>query len=473
MLRRCRVMLAGALLAALYSGCGGPPPIDEYKYGSSSRYAPGVPSFDLEAVPSLPGQPAGLDLYLSIPPTSLTFEKFGVQFWAMSEVRVSLYGTEDEVLVLDDSWRDTTVVPTYAATQRRDPFIMLHHVKSPPGAYRVEVTFLNLISDKSEVRRQLVDIPDPASRSPYIGKVLVEARTDRGIMLPVVSSHIPSGLDSLQCVVRLSNLDVSRPSLAYLDIVRYRSDTSVATPPFLLGFFDLPLGYSAIEFEKPDTVLALSRPIAAGTASVVLSIGLRGLAPGNYLASFQEQTTTGGPSSRDTVLWADRFIAMGGPTFPRPSTLPELIESMVYIARRQEMKLLREAPTPEIARARFDSLWLSFRPNKSEAAVLLNRYYSRVEEANRRFTTTKEGWKTDEGMVYIVLGPPVGVTNSKDQQIWYYDQRGDDATNTYTFQRRIVRNGEITLEKYTLFRQLYYENYWNRMVDKWRSGEVF
>jgi GWxTD domain-containing protein len=473
MLRHSRVILAGALLVVLLSGCGGPPPIDEYRYGRSSRFAPGIPSFDIETVPSEPGHPPGLDVYLSVPSTSWTFVKGGEQFRAMSEVDIRLLGAEGRVILLENSWSDTTVVPSYAATQRYDPFILVHHINAPPGECEVEVTFENLSSRKSEVRRQTIDVPDSALRSPYIGKALVEAQTDRGIMLPVVSPHVPSGLDSLRCVVKLLNLNLAASSMADLDVVRYRSDTTVATPPYLLTSFDLPLGYSGVEFEKPDTVLAHSRMIPAGTSEVRLVIGLRGLPPGNYLAAFQMQASTGETDSHDTLLRAERFMSMGGPTFPRPSTLPELIEAMVYIARREEMKLLRSAPTPEIARARFDSLWLSFRPDKREAATLINRYYSRVAEANRRYTRTKEGWKTDQGMLYIVLGPPVDVVNSKDQQVWYYDLRGDDASNTYTFQRRIVRNGSVTLEKYTLYRQPYYENFWNRMVDKWRSGEVF
>ncbi len=164
---------------------------------------------------------------------------------------------------------------------------------------------------------------------------------------------------------------------------------------------------------------------------------------------------------------------MGGPTFPRPSTLHELIEAMVYIARRDEMKQLREAPSPQIARERFDSLWLSFRHDKQAAADLLNRYYSRVEEANRRFTATKEGWKTDQGMLFIVLGPPVEVMRSQDKETWYYDLRGNDAVNVYTFQRRLMTDGQMILQTYYLYRQYYYETFWDRMVSKWREGEVF
>ena len=137
------------------------------------------------------------------------------------------------------------------------------------------------------------------------------------------------------------------------------------------------------------------------------------------------------------------------------------------------MELLREPHSPEVSRARFDSVWLSFRPDKREAAALINRYYSRVEEANRRFTSTKEGWRTDQGMIFAILGPPVQVMNTKDRQVWYYDLGGQDASNVYVFQRRFVQDNTVMLETYHLFRQMYYEVFWERMVEKWRSGEYF
>ena len=472
-LMRCHAssVLTGILLSGLVSGCYTPPAIDQYQ-ASRAAYVPGIPSFDMETVPSVPGEPSGLDLHLSVPSTSLTFEKVGERFRAMSEVRVDLLNAKDQTFVLERTWRDTMVVSSYRETQRHEPFLFRRRLDLPPGDYSVDVTFENLSSEKTTVRRQTVGIPDSAALLPHMGKILVRARTDRGSFLPVVPFFAPVGLDSLECAVKLVNLNPASASTATLDLVRYRSDTAPASPPMALTIQDLPLGYGMVSFESPDTAEAATRPIT-GTKAATLAISLRGLPLGNYKAAFQVSTPVDGPEPHDTLLRAERFISIGGPAFPRPSTLTELIEAMVYIARRDEMVLLREAPTPEIARTRFDSLWLTFRSDKSEAAKLINQYYSRVEEANQRFSSTKEGWRTDQGMVYIILGPPVDVMNTKDRQVWYYDLRGDDAVNVYTFQRRFFTDGLVSIASYTLFRQPYYEAFWIRMVEKWRSGEVF
>ncbi len=57
------------------------------------------------------------------------------------------------------------------------------------------------------------------------------------------------------------------------------------------------------------------------------------------------------------------------------------------------------------------------------------KYFSRIEEANRRFSyLKKEGWKTDRGRVYAQLGPPdlvdyrTAQEDTPDHEIWYYDK---------------------------------------------------
>ncbi len=463
-------------LIGLVAGCGGPPPpINQDEIGRRPGYTVGNPSFDVEAVPSIPGRTPGIDLYFSVPPTSLTFEKNGSEYRAMDEVRVGLYHPGDRTLELDRTWQDTTIVSSYSGTEQHEAFLLHHHLDVPPGKYDVEVTLENLSSRKSAMRRHNVYIPDSAETAPFMSKIVLQASTNRGVVLPVAALHVASGLDSLECVTTMCNVSSRNRSVASLSLVRFQSDTLPASPPYTITSTDFSTGSPTVSFFKPDTLLSRQESFVSGGVPGELVIQLHDLPPGNYMATFQVLTSLGDSVSgfRDTLLRADRFISLGGPTFPRPSTLQEMIESMVYIARPGEMKHLLNSSTPEIARARFDSLWLSFLHDRVAAAALLNRYYSRVEEANRRFTASKEGWKTDQGMLYIVLGPPVEITTEKDQQVWYYDLRGEDVVNQYIFQRRYVRNDQVSIQVYTLLRQAFYEDFWDRMVDKWREGEVF
>jgi hypothetical protein len=59
-------------------------------------------------------------------------------------------------------------------------------------------------------------------------------------------------------------------------------------------------------------------------------------------------------------------------------------------------------------------------------------YFERIDFANRNFARGSlfEGWRTDRGKVYIILGPPDYIVDepfnaSGDAyQIWYYYDRG-------------------------------------------------
>jgi hypothetical protein len=56
----------------------------------------------------------------------------------------------------------------------------------------------------------------------------------------------------------------------------------------------------------------------------------------------------------------------------------------------------------------------------------MEEYYRRVAFANRSFTTFRDGWKTDRGMVYIILGPPDEIERrpfnrgNKPYVVWSY-----------------------------------------------------
>jgi hypothetical protein len=105
------------------------------------------------------------------------------------------------------------------------------------------------------------------------------------------------------------------------------------------------------------------------------------------------------------------------------------------------------------------------------ASALIKKYYGRVAEANRLFTIEQEGWRTDRGMLYCVLGPPAQMRNDRDTQIWYYDLSGNEGDNTFVF-KRVIRSGEgLTVEDYFLYRLAVYQRIWDRIVSKWRNGE--
>ena len=99
------------------------------------------------------------------------------------------------------------------------------------------------------------------------------------------------------------------------------------------------------------------------------------------------------------------------------------------------------------------------------AKEIIRNYYQQVEKANILFTNYKEGWKTDQGMVYIIFGLPTSVNESQETEEWIYNN--ETLKVKFTFDKL----GNLFTDKhYDLVRKENYDKVWFRMVDSWRKG---
>jgi GWxTD domain-containing protein len=91
-----------------------------------------------------------------------------------------------------------------------------------------------------------------------------------------------------------------------------------------------------------------------------------------------------------------------GDEFPETSSPNVLIETLAYIATPAEIRSMTAHDNAKIA---VDEFWLARSNNIERSRELLRIYYNRVRFANHYFTSFKEGWRSDRGMIYIMYGP--------------------------------------------------------------------
>jgi GWxTD domain-containing protein len=153
--------------------------------------------------------------------------------------------------------------------------------------------------------------------------------------------------------------------------------------------------------------------------------------------------------------------------FPRMTRPEELVKPLIYISTNNEIKDLSTTSAPKKT---LDTYWLRLtNNNESKARRTIRAYYRRVTQANGLFTTYKEGWKTDMGMVYIVFGRPDQVARSKDKEVWTYTQNSNFSEINFTFVRR---PNQFVDNHYELMRYVEYEPIWYPTVEEWRTGIV-
>lgn len=148
--------------------------------------------------------------------------------------------------------------------------------------------------------------------------------------------------------------------------------------------------------------------------------------------------------------------------YPQYTKLVNLSGPLIYISTRQESERLALAKGNKKA---FDRIVLSIASDTERARILMRNYFRRVELANRYFTSYKEGWKTDRGMVYIIFGKPDEVFRFNDREIWSYDNDQFKISLTFT------RSGSLfDPDNFVLIREKKYENTWYEVIDLWRNA---
>lgn len=145
--------------------------------------------------------------------------------------------------------------------------------------------------------------------------------------------------------------------------------------------------------------------------------------------------------------------------YPRISSADEMIESTRYIMKTEEYKAMTQTDEQKDA---IDKFWMGRARDKEFARELIRTYYTRVQIANRDFTTYKEGWKTDKGMLYLIFGVPDRIKKTKQGEIWGYGSSGKRDAVRFEFRKM---DGQSLL-----IRSDYFKRPWDVEVYEWRKG---
>ena len=109
----------------------------------------------------------------------------------------------------------------------------------------------------------------------------------------------------------------------------------------------------------------------------------------------------------------------------------EKVRQLVYISSPKEMSKLLNAKVSE-RKSLWTEFWQSKDPTPQDGVnEFMIEYFERVDYANKKFSRGShfQGWRTDRGKVYIILGPPDYVVDEPFNpsggayQIWYYYEK--------------------------------------------------
>jgi GWxTD domain-containing protein len=148
--------------------------------------------------------------------------------------------------------------------------------------------------------------------------------------------------------------------------------------------------------------------------------------------------------------------------FPELVTADDLRYPLRFITTRKEYDTLMADSN---SKAAVDAFWLKTSQSPERAKLLIQKYYSNVEQANKYFTSYHEGWKTDRGLIYVVLGQPDYVYRGHDSEEWIYGEPQNRSSLRFTFIR--VKN-YFTSNDFLLLRSPTLKEPWFVTVQSWR-----
>ena len=171
------------------------------------------------------------------------------------------------------------------------------------------------------------------------------------------------------------------------------------------------------------------------------------------------------------------FLNLGA-TYPKLTTPEVMIEPLAYLASQDEITAMRDASKPKAA---LDDFWIKCGGNVDKSRELIRIYYTRVMYSNYYFTSDKEGWRSERGMIYVIYGPPDKVYKTADGESWGYKKPNVKSkwgsrfkiADSYIFFNFKKRNNIFSNNDFYLSRSESLITYWDKAIASWRKGIVF
>ncbi len=169
----------------------------------------------------------------------------------------------------------------------------------------------------------------------------------------------------------------------------------------------------------------------------------------------------------DTSTYDGISVFNFGNKFPYITEPEKMIESTRYISSKNEYDNISTSNQPKTA---LDLFWISIAGNYERGRQIIKEYYTRVENANKLFSSFQEGWKTDRGIIYVVFGSPNLIYKNEHSEKWVYGEENNSLSVVFEFSKA---SNPFSENDYILMRNPIHKNAWYRTVEAWRQGRIY
>ncbi len=140
----------------------------------------------------------------------------------------------------------------------------------------------------------------------------------------------------------------------------------------------------------------------------------------------------------------------------------QMLLPLRYLTTGEEYEALKLYSEPSGA---VDIFWTEMAGTPMRGRQVVDRFYNNIEKSNKYFTTWKEGWKTDRGMIYSVFGPPDYMAKTNGSERWVYYEKWKMPRVEFNFSRI---DAPLNMTCFEMSRNEEYRNIWFQVIDNIR-----
>ncbi len=340
-----------------------------------------------------------IDIFFEVVYDDVQFTKTAVAYDAAYELSAIILDGREQVN--GDLWKETLSVDTFDKTNSRRDISLTHKTFTlAPGKYTVKLNYEDLNSSQTYAYEEKIEIDNYAkpaisgSEITFARQVTLEDGKIKSLFPEVTSAYKGLG----------------HPAFAYFEVYNPAQAESATLDYEIRG------ENTKVEIEKTMNI-----ELSGERTGISIPLPTDSLAHDRYVLGIDITA-----NRKKAHLEKTFYVRWAG--LPRSTAdLETAIQQLQYIATSKEWKKLKKAPESQQLEY-FIDFWDKRDPTPgSEQNEAMQSYYARVDAANQEFTVmSREGWTTDRGLVFIILGPPDEIirnnypSGTRPFQVWQY-----------------------------------------------------
>ncbi|MDP2365343.1 MAG: GWxTD domain-containing protein, partial [Ignavibacteria bacterium] len=351
-----------------------------------------------------------VDVFVQVPYKNVQFIKSREGFTAKYSMTASVFDSSKKKLIVEKTWNETINVIDFKMTTSKENYnLSKRSFDLSPGTYFIR-TMLQDKDSKQEAFGENVFVLKSFEEKISLSDILLISKTDntrgKNEIIPNISRNFPSYKDRIKFYVEVNLKDTigNRKTFEYSVLNSENKIIHKEVEDRNIEPGSTKIFYTLAEF-----------PFDLGTYALNVSV-------------VDTNTTVIAATSKSFYShWKGLPISV--------TDIDKAISQTMYIAAPDELSLMQEGETISEKTKRFLEFWKKKDPSpNNDENEIFDEYFRRISFANENFSNYVEGWRSDRGMVYTILGAP----NNIDRHPFEYDSKPYDVWEYYELNRSLV-----------------------------------